>query len=434
MKKLLKVAAILTLLILPSITALGSDYEIAVWDVVRFRTNVTVMEADGSSPNVIHEGPKWRNESTQPSWSPAGDWIALIDRDEEDPANSDSLYKVRVDGSDLTKILCAAPSDTDDQPFGALRGPQWSPDGDWILVVGENRLGIVSANALPDAACDNQVTLLYVPDPAWWIEGTPAWNTDGSRVGLFESEGQSPEQTDFRLQILEVAIEAGEPFVVENPLWPLDEGLLQVLLGFRRPWDLDWQRQAGDLLTFTSWAGDFPYYGVNMVSWIDSDSGAWGHLTEGEDASWSPDNGRIVYNRIPSQGQNGLIVSDLSYNESGIPSILTSQTIGSSRGEPDWKRGAFTDCGDLVCEGAENACNCAYDCDLPPMDEDPSTPPMCTDGIDNDCDGSIDCEDNDCLDDLICNPPPVVCSDIPGKSACNAEPSCRWNNRNKVCV
>ena len=29
---------------------------------------------------------------------------------------------------------------------------------------------------------------------------------------------------------------------------------------------------------------------------------------------------------------------------------------------------------------------------------------VCTDGVDNDGDGSVDCEDQDCLEDVVCNP------------------------------
>ncbi|MBI1826586.1 MAG: hypothetical protein HYR83_09400 [Planctomycetes bacterium] len=51
-------------------------------------------------------------------------------------------------------------------------------------------------------------------------------------------------------------------------------------------------------------------------------------------------------------------------------------------------------CGDSVCEGLENPCNCAIDCGDPPAHEEPGA--TCNDGIDNDCDGLIDGEDPDC--------------------------------------
>lgn len=55
-------------------------------------------------------------------------------------------------------------------------------------------------------------------------------------------------------------------------------------------------------------------------------------------------------------------------------------------------------CGDGVCEpGVEDSCICPADCGPPP-----STELVCTDGIDNDCDGQIDCADRDCCTDATC--------------------------------
>ncbi|MBI3836001.1 MAG: hypothetical protein HY287_16870 [Planctomycetes bacterium] len=51
-------------------------------------------------------------------------------------------------------------------------------------------------------------------------------------------------------------------------------------------------------------------------------------------------------------------------------------------------------CGDSVCDGTENGCNCAVDCGHPPTREVPGA--TCADGIDNDCDGLIDGDDPDC--------------------------------------
>jgi len=62
-----------------------------------------------------------------------------------------------------------------------------------------------------------------------------------------------------------------------------------------------------------------------------------------------------------------------------------------------------------------------------------ATEAICDDGIDNDGDGATDCDDSDCSGDPACSTP-VTCSDYTSKNACNAQASCRWDNKNKVCV
>jgi lysophospholipase L1-like esterase len=53
-------------------------------------------------------------------------------------------------------------------------------------------------------------------------------------------------------------------------------------------------------------------------------------------------------------------------------------------------------CGDDTCNGVEDQCTCPVDCG------DPAGEAICSDGIDNDCDGEVDCEDTDCASDPDC--------------------------------
>jgi hypothetical protein len=61
----------------------------------------------------------------------------------------------------------------------------------------------------------------------------------------------------------------------------------------------------------------------------------------------------------------------------------------------------------------------------------PSTE-ICGDGLDNDCDGVVDCADTaDCDTDPVCQ---IDCSVYTTKKLCTAQSSCRWDNKKKICV
>jgi hypothetical protein len=74
--------------------------------------------------------------------------------------------------------------------------------------------------------------------------------------------------------------------------------------------------------------------------------------------------------------------------------------------------GAAPACGDWVCNGSETACTCAGDCGAAPASEI-----ACTDLIDNDCDGAIDCKDSDC------SPGPACLCQAQG-AACSTDRDC----------
>jgi parallel beta-helix repeat protein len=74
---------------------------------------------------------------------------------------------------------------------------------------------------------------------------------------------------------------------------------------------------------------------------------------------------------------------------SEIGALVLDGADDPSRGLIDYD--PWRGCGDGVCSEGESACACPADCGAPPSFE-----AACTDGMDDDCDGLVDCDDGDC--------------------------------------
>jgi hypothetical protein len=187
----------------------------------------------------------------------------------------------------------------------------------------------------------------------------------------------------------------------------------------------------GEVLRYDT-MGDF----ANVASWKTYDPGANDVGTDPDGFAGAVFDGRRYIYFAPYH--NGVdfhgevlrfdIFSDCNAN--GIPDecdIADCPPLDAScqdcnlDGVPD---GCVPPCGDMVCTPAcgEDQCTCAGDCGTPPVNE-----LECTDNIDNDCDGLIDCADPDCafilncFCDASCTAPENPC-DCPQDCGPNATP------------
>ena len=359
----------------------AAEPEIAVRGIAGNRYHLTVMEADGSNPTrLIVKRPNSGRPAFFPSWSPEGDWIAYTDRDVD---SADAVFKIPAGGGEPTRVLCGAGAGRDFE-YDSLDYVRWSPDGQWLLVraskiSGEYWLGVVaSTQEVVGGNCTSDLKEIYyvgwdgLLGEGWWSWNGPTWNSDGSKIAIFEFYEDFGDIVGWRLQILHVDYDSGEPSVfAESPILLADpdgHSLSNVNLEFSGSHP-DWQRQSGSLLTFTLIETD-PW--VNWLCWIDTDTGAWDCWIEGNNASWSPDNSRIVFNL----DDGSLVLADVSYEEN-VPSISNPWTIGDGRW-PDWRRSP-----------AVAACSTHVDCD----DHNPCTDDICIAGVCETSDNAALCDD-----------------------------------------
>ena len=140
------------------------------------RSDLWVMNADGSDPRPLTDGP---GSSWSPTWSPDGARIAFA---RGDPA---SIYVIDSNGSDLTRLT---PDDVNASDLS------WSPDGSRIVFTPEGEvekdLYIVNANGTGAS--------LLVSLPGWQVE--PDWSPDGQKIAFTTS---SPDGAGFGVSVMD---------------------------------------------------------------------------------------------------------------------------------------------------------------------------------------------------------------------------------------
>jgi len=135
------------------------------------RTNIYVMDADGSNKRLVTDERKLPSDGKSdfdPSFSPSGRKI-VFSRGEGYRAYS--LYKINVDGSDFAPVY---------EGQRVSENPAWSPDGTKIAFnYGPNGIATVS----PEGTGYERIGSGYDPD----------WSPDGTRLTFALDEGSGVE-------------------------------------------------------------------------------------------------------------------------------------------------------------------------------------------------------------------------------------------------
>jgi len=209
---------------------------------------IWTINSDGSAPfRVTHHLPP--NYFTEPSFSPDGEWIVFEEtQDTTEEEEYNSIWKIRADGTELTRLTNGPAGGTDD------RQPNWSPIGDRILfqrhIPGSDNWDIFTM--APDGSDIQQVTTdpssdtdaSWSPDGLWIVhstdygalehpsifvisaaggtpiritndpnseDGAPSWSPDGNWI-VFESHIASDEDSPsalWRIRTPDLSIEEG---------------------------------------------------------------------------------------------------------------------------------------------------------------------------------------------------------------------------------
>jgi Tol biopolymer transport system component len=141
------------------------------------RSDVWVMDAGGSDPRRLTEGP---GSSWSPTWSPDGSRIAYA---HSAPRRADQIWVMGADGSNARAFTyCDPPECVRDG------SPAWSPDGDrigFVRVSGAGAIVPVSVMVWPVEGSDPKPEDVSLEGATWALD--LAWSPDGSRLAFARS-------------------------------------------------------------------------------------------------------------------------------------------------------------------------------------------------------------------------------------------------------
>jgi len=234
---------------------------------------------------------------------------------------------------------------------------------------------------------------------------TPNSGYTGADSFIYKASDGSTQSADATVNITVNAVGGNNAPVANDDSYSMDQG---TSLNVNAPGVLGNDTDAdGDTLT-----------AVEIVSLPGLTLNSDGSFSYTPDATVTGDVNFTYQAEDGNGGTSNAATVTITVNPTGTTTCSDIQDKGTCNNEPacEWsgspKNGS---CGDVaVCEATEpNETNCS-------------------DGIDSDCDGMVDCSDNDCSGDPACAQ--ADCSTFADKNSCNAEATCRWDNRSKSCV
>jgi TolB protein len=143
------------------------------------------VRADGSGLTRILDGPGTGTDNRQPNWSPAGDRI-LFQR-AVGASNSWRLFTIAPDGTGL-RAVTPGPDDTD---------AAWSPDGRWLVYSTSN--GELASPNVYVVSADGGRPVRITTQSGY--DGAPSWSPDGRWIAFESVPGDSGSTAIWRIAV-----------------------------------------------------------------------------------------------------------------------------------------------------------------------------------------------------------------------------------------
>ena len=255
-------------------------------------------------------------------------------------------------------------------------------------------VGVIAVAELDSGRTGFELLPIYAA-PGKYIHDL-AWDPTGTQFAVVES----PSNDWDAKELLIVDRQSGS--MVDGPWTPQQVGIPStntfVFLDWAR--STSGSRRIASQARFDPSGGNKPRWWIVIIDFAEQDP-QMEIVVPGWSPSWSPDDRYLVFG---AQKRNSFrkIVSRVELATGVVTTLGGTYTGGGSPGT-HWSRAVPPPsvCGDDVCDGAEDQCNCPDDCGTPPLNELLFL--ECSDEIDNDCDGDLDCDDIDCTEDPACS-------------------------------